>query len=105
MRTISPCLLVLALLSACTGEPQLPLNERTVTSEHEGYGVVIRILENSRLIQVRHGDIPDFMPAMTMPFEYRADSIREVIAEGDSIRFNVATDGIDNWITSVSVIN
>lgn len=80
------------------------MSERVVTSEHEGYGVVIRILENSRLIQVRHGDIPDFMPAMTMPFEYRKDSIRQAVSEGDSIHFTVTTDGIDNWITSVNVI-
>lgn len=95
-------LLPLLLLTACA-DPEPP--ERPVTAEYEATGVVVRILENSRLIQIRHGDIEGFMPAMTMPFAWREDSVRSAVAVDDSIHFTIATDGVDNWITSASRID
>ena len=94
----------IVILAGCaeTPEPE-PVPEREIT-EHEAEGTVIRILDNSRLIQIAHGDIEGFMPAMTMPFEFRADSIRAAVVEGDSVHFRIASDGIDNWIVDVTVI-
>lgn len=93
---------LLLLLTACADpEPA----ERPVTGEFEATGVVVRILENSRLIQIRHGDIEGFMPAMTMPFAWREDSVRQAVAVDDSIRFTIATDGVDHWITSAARID
>ena len=104
--TKSPHWLTLSLIllvSACGNGDGSTSTESTVTATYEADGVVVRILENSRLIQIRHGDIDGFMPAMTMPFQFRADSIRAAIAVDDSIHFAIATDGIDSWITSVRV--
>lgn len=85
------------LLSGCS---EAPKTERPVTGEFAAYGVVVNILENSRLIQVRHGNIEGFMPAMTMPFAWREDPVRAAIAVDDSIHFTISTDGIDHWMTS-----
>ena len=105
----SSCFLIailafIVILAGCAETPESePAPEREFT-EHEAEGTVIRILDNSRLIQIAHGDIDGFMPAMTMPFEFRADSIRAAVAEGDSVHFRIASDGIDNWIVDVTVI-
>lgn len=96
MRAFS-LLVPLVLITACTDTPE---TVRPVTGEFAANGVVVNILENSRLIQVRHGDIEGFMPAMTMPFAWREDSVRAAIEIGDSIHFTIATDGIDHWMTS-----
>jgi Cu/Ag efflux protein CusF len=93
---------LLLLLAACSSEP--PAADRPLTGEFEATGVVVRILDNSKLIQIRHGDIEGFMPAMTMPFAWHEDSVRASVAVEDSIRFTIATDGVDHWITSTSVI-
>ena len=100
-------ILLLILLSACAEPPaaERPVTERPVTREFEATGVVVRILENSKLIQVRHGDIEGFMPAMTMPFEWREDSVRAAVAVDDSIRFTIATDGVDHWMTSATKLD
>ena len=99
-------LFILTLVIGCSGsesEETTRTPDREV-SEFAGQGRVVRILENSRLLQIQHGDMEGFMPAMTMPFEYRADSIRNAVSVGDSIHFRVASDGIDNWIIEVDVI-
>ncbi|MDA0377961.1 MAG: copper-binding protein [Bacteroidetes bacterium] len=98
MRT----LLLLVLLTACA---ETPPQEADVTGRFEATGVVVRILENSRLIQIRHGDIEGFMPAMTMPFSWREDSVRAAVTVDDSIHFTIATDGVDHWITSATVLD
>lgn len=92
-------------VSACGSKDGSMSDGTAITGTYEADGVVVRILENSRLIQIRHGDIEGFMPAMTMPFEFRADSIRAAIAVDDSVHFAIATDGVDSWITSIQVID
>lgn len=103
---LTAVVLLSALLFAigCTDTSESGSEPEQEISEYTAQGRVLRILENSRLIQVAHGDIEGFMPAMSMPFEFRADSIRAAISEGDSIHFRIASDGIDNWIVQVTVI-
>jgi len=99
---LSPLVLLLAIaVAGCTDEPEPPARD---VAYFEAQGRVVRILENSRLVQIDHGDIEGFMPAMTMPFEYRTDSVRQALVVGDSIHFTVASDGIDNWVTTVRAI-
>lgn len=94
----------LLFVSGCAEEPDSsPAPEREVV-HHEAEGRVVSILENSRLIQVAHGDIEGVMPAMTMPFEFRADSIRAAVTVGDSVHFRIASNGIDNWIVEIAVV-
>lgn len=94
-------LLVIAVAGCTADEPEPPARD---VAYFEAQGRVMRILENSRLVQIDHGVIEGFMPAMTMPFEYRSDSVRQALVVGDSIHFTVASDGIDNWVTTVRAI-
>ena len=105
--TTTCCLLVglLALaLSGCAETSNPDSDSKGEVTEYTANGRIVRILENSRLIQVAHGDIYGFMPAMPMPFEFRSDAIRIGVSEGDSILFRIASDGIDNWIVDLTVV-
>jgi len=73
-------------------------------SYYEAEGRIVRILDNSRLLQINHGVIEGFMPAMTMPFEYRDEAVREGVSVGDSVHFTVATDGTFNWVTALRIV-
>ena len=99
-------MLTLALMVGCTysGRQDAASSPERVVSEYDAQGRLVRILENSRLLQIQHGDIEGFMPAMTMPFEYRADSILNAVSVGDSVHFRVASDGIDNWVIRIDVV-
>jgi len=93
-----------ALSSGCSETPESSPDQDREVAYHQAEGRVVAILENSRLIQIDHGDIDGFMPAMTMPFEFRADSIRAAVSVGDSVHFQIAADGIDNWLVDITVI-
>ncbi|HAY37501.1 MAG: copper-binding protein [Rhodothermales bacterium] len=69
-----------------------------------GVGIIIDLVADGQMAVVQHDEIPGFMMAMTMPFGLREDSIRKAIAVGDSIAFDVSFDGIDSWISRVSVL-
>ncbi len=100
-----PLVLLSIILTGCANDtPEAPIPDTTDIEEHQVEGRIVRILENARLIQVAHGDVEGFMSAMTMPFEFRSADIREAVEVGDSIHFTVATDGVSNWITEVTVI-
>ena len=71
---------------------------------HAVRGVITKIDAARREITVRHGDIPGFMPAMTMPF--RADpSVRlDALAEGDEITARLVVDGARSRLDQISIL-
>ena len=44
------------------------------------------------LVMVSHDDIPDYMPAMTMPFRLAPDQRHPRLAPGDTVRFRLVVD-------------
>lgn len=91
------------LFSACASE-ETPSPPSDVRVYEGGVGFVKEIVADGNMAVVTHDEIPGFMMAMTMTFGLRADSVREAIAVGDSISFEVSFDGIDSWISRVHVI-
>ena len=63
--------------------------------QHKGIGVVVSFMAEKKFVNIDHETIPNFMDAMTMPFEVKDTTLLQDIQEGDSIifRFTVA-DGI-----------
>lgn len=56
-------------------------------------------------ITVKHGDIPGFMPAMTMPYRIKYPAQAEDVEPGDEITADVVVskDGSDYWLEDVRV--
>jgi len=56
-------------------------------------------------ITVKHGDIPGFMPAMTMPFKVKNPSVVQELQRGDKIAAEVvvASNGNDYWLENVRI--
>lgn len=88
----------------CTDEsPQTEATSRDM-SYFEAEGRVLRILPNNRLLEIRHGDVEGFMPAMAMPFEYRDPGQIHTISLGDSVHFTIGYDGLTARLTTIQVI-
>lgn len=61
---------------------------KSVTAE----GKVVALLADSDQIVIDHGEIKDFMDAMTMGYKVSSRALLEGIKAGDKIRFTISTD-------------
>jgi Cu/Ag efflux protein CusF len=52
-------------------------------------GVVRAIFPELGVIVLTHGDIPGYMPAMTMGFRVASPKIHEAVSVGDAVRFTL----------------
>lgn len=52
-------------------------------------GVVRAIFPDLGVIVLTHGDIPGYMPAMTMGFRVASPKIQQAVSVGDEIRFTL----------------
>jgi Cu/Ag efflux protein CusF len=55
-------------------------------------GTVVAVHQSDRKIKIAHGDIPGYMPAMTMTFEVAPDVPLGGLSAGDRVSF-----GFDAW--------
>lgn len=56
---------------------------------YSGVGVVEEINKDTATVQINHEDIPDLMPAMSMPFKVKDRSLLDSISAGDHVEFQV----------------
>src|SRR5712691_2632684 len=90
-------LLVAGLLevSGCGRAPEASLHGEAVTppSIHqkifEVKGVVIAVKPREKSIEIKHEEIPGYMPAMTMPFDVRNTNELAGLQPGDSVSFRM----------------
>ena len=52
-------------------------------------GVVRAVFPELGVIVLTHGDIPGYMPAMTMGFRVASPKIQEAVSAGDEVRFTL----------------
>src|SRR6267378_4321680 len=105
-------LLVAGLLgvSGCGRAPQAPLKGEAVTPPNthqkifEVKGVVISVKPKEKSIEIKHEEIPGYMPAMTMPFDVKDTKELAGLAEGDSISFRMLVTDTEGWIDQIRKI-
>jgi Cu(I)/Ag(I) efflux system periplasmic protein CusF len=68
------------------------LKPKGVAKSVTGEGKVIAVVPESQEIIVEHGEIKDFMDAMTMGFKVNPTSLLKAVKAGDKIRFTIDTD-------------
>ena len=102
--TLGFLFLISSSLSGCGPKFEEAAPIEDVQIYEGGLGVVTEIVADGNMAVIRHEEIPGFMMAMTMTFGIRSDSVRNAFSQGDSIRFDVAFDGIDSWLSRVERI-
>jgi protein SCO1 len=75
----------------------------TITGEQRFYvrGEVRSVDLEAKSIRIRHEEIPNYMAAMTMPFEVRERSLLHGLKPGNEIGFVLVVTKEDSWITSI----
>jgi Cu/Ag efflux protein CusF len=67
-------------------------------------GVVRAIFPELGVIVLTHGDIPGYMPAMTMGFRVASPKIQEAVSVGDEVRFTLQGVLPDVAVTTIEKI-
>jgi protein SCO1/2 len=52
-------------------------------------------------VKIAHEEIPNYMPAMTMPFMVRDSNSLRDLKIGDTVRFKLAVTSDDSWISEI----
>ena len=88
-------LCVVLAASACTKS-----NERTFTLQ----GQVLAVEPARKQLIVKHEDIKDFMPAMTMPYEVRDEKLLNGIKAGDLINSTLVVVSNGAYLSTIKKV-
>jgi protein SCO1 len=58
----------------------------------------------NKIVRITHEEIPDYMPAMTMPLNVRDTALLDGLAPGDTVMFDLAVTEDDSWIARIEKI-
>lgn len=97
--SIVPALALLAQ-SSCIQKPAPPVTEK----RHELRGEVMRLNAKDKVAIIKHGEIKDFMEAMTMGFEVREDAQWAKLREGMQLKGIIVELGQDYWLTAIEEV-
>lgn len=94
------------LLTGCSHEDQRQAGGRTSSSKgsnqvFEVKGVVKELKPDGRTVLIRHEEVPNFMPAMTMPFEAKVPAELKGLTAGDQVAFRMTVTENDVWIDQI----
>jgi protein SCO1/2 len=64
-------------------------------------GVVLAVKPLEKIIEIKHEAIPDYMPAMTMPFDVKDTNILAGIEPGETVSFRMVVTDTEGWIDQI----
>lgn len=64
-------------------------------------GVVKNLEPGGRTVAIQHEAVPDYMPAMTMPFTVKDANELQGLAAGDAISFQLHVTSDESWIDQI----
>ncbi len=76
-------------------------NESTNLRSFQVFGVVKELDADGKTVRIKHEEIPDYMAAMTMPFEVRNTNELRGLAPGDAVSFRLWVTKDDGWIDQI----
>ena len=64
-------------------------------------GTIVELLPGEKSVRIKHEEIPDYMPPMTMPFEVRDTNELAGLEVGDRVSFRMTVTETDGWIDQI----
>lgn len=74
------------------------------TKTFEVRGQIRAIDFANQTIRISHEEIPNYMPAMIMPFTVKDATLLKGLAAGDSVQFQLAVTDNDSWIARIEKV-
>jgi Uncharacterized protein SCO1/SenC/PrrC, involved in biogenesis of respiratory and photosynthetic systems len=89
------------LIAGCVKKQE---NETTEIKTFPLKGEVVRVLPDENRIMIAHGEIPNYMKAMTMPFKVKDTTFLTLVHPGDSVLATLAVSRTESWLATISVL-
>ena len=93
------CRAGIALLSAIS---LVSCTRRPTPKEYQLQGQVLAVRAERQEMVIRHGDIENFMPGMTMPFRVKDQRLLDAAAPGDLVTATLVVQESDAWLSRVT---
>jgi protein SCO1/2 len=97
--------LLVLLVASCGKAPEgaspAPVAQSTNQRSFQVKGVVKSIKPAQKEIEIKHEEIPDYMPAMTMPFDVRDTNELTELQPGQAVSFRLIVTDTDGWIDHI----
>jgi protein SCO1/2 len=68
------------------------------------HGQILAVDGSARTVRIAHEAIPDYMPAMTMPFPVKIGETLSGLAPGENVQFELDVTEKDSWISHIERI-
>jgi protein SCO1/2 len=101
MRHLALCILLVSLIAGCVKKQE---NETTEIKTFPLKGEVVRVMPDEHRIMIAHGEIPNYMKAMTMPFKVKDTTFLTLVHPGDSVLATLAVSRTESWLATISVL-
>ncbi len=100
------CVLTLAALLSVVAfsHHNSPSTQRAGAKTFHVLGQIRSIDASHKTVRITHEEIPHYMPAMTMPFSVKDDTLLGGLAAGDSVQFELSVSADDSWIARIEKI-
>jgi protein SCO1/2 len=93
-------ILTAVLLFGASCAPRRSANEKRYPLK----GKVVAVDKANRTATIAHGDVPGYMPAMTMPFKIKNDGDLEMLKPGDEVTAQLVVDDLSSWIEITAIV-
>jgi len=88
--------------SAPPAEPNpAPGVSLTATQIFQVRGVIVELLPAEKTVRIKHEEVPNYMPAMTMPFEVLDTNELAGLTAGDPVAFRMLVTETTGWIDEI----
>jgi protein SCO1/2 len=78
-----------------------PVAQQTSEQTFDVKGRIVSIEPGGKTVHIAHEEIPDFMPAMTMPFTIQHPEHVADLSPGDTVNFKLVVTKDDSWVSAI----
>ena len=102
MKTKSWALILLLSMAACS-KSSTPPAQQPPSKRYHLKGKVVSVDKPANMLNVDSEAIPDFMGAMTMPYQVKPESDLEKLSPGDAITADVVVQDEKAWLENIAI--
>lgn len=78
-----------------------PATSITATQVFQVNGVIVEVKPAEKSVRIRHEEVPNYMPAMTMSFDVLDTNELAALSPGDAVAFRMTVTDTTGWIDQI----